>query len=136
MPTLPVHGAAPLVRTHFGEDRAWAALLTAVGTPSAEGFLGNVQIVEDRTFDGLDTDAALAALPADANVAVLFLADAETLTHPDSPILVVRVLTEPGRTFRVVPEQLWSVENNLSLANLDWADYAGRTDDAGIFRGF
>ena len=30
----------------------------------------------------------------------------------------------------------WSVENNLSIANMDWEEFADAVDDAGIFRGF
>jgi hypothetical protein len=39
-------------------------------------------------------------------------------------------------TFRVVPAEMWSVQNNLSIANLDWEDFAGSLDDEGICRGF
>jgi hypothetical protein len=31
---------------------------------------------------------------------------------------------------------MWSVENNLSLANLDFVDFAESVDDTGVFRGF
>ena len=77
MPTLPVH-APPVVRTHFGDDAAWAALTEAVATPSDEGFLADGVLVDDPAYDGLGTDDVLAALPADANPAVLFIADADT----------------------------------------------------------
>jgi hypothetical protein len=44
--------------------------------------------------------------------------------------------TEPGRTFRVIPGEIWGVENNLSLANMDFAEFADSTDRDGLFRGF
>jgi hypothetical protein len=31
---------------------------------------------------------------------------------------------------------MWSVENNLSLANMDFDEFADAVDAAGIFRGF
>jgi hypothetical protein len=40
------------------------------------------------------------------------------------------------RPFRCVPSQLWSVENNLNLANVDWHDFASHVDGAGVFQGF
>ena len=40
-----------------------------------------------------------------------------------------------GRTFRVVPSEMASVENNLSLANMDWKEFAEQVDPDGIFRG-
>jgi hypothetical protein len=46
-------------------------------------------------------------------------------------------LNQPPRAeFRVVVSLLWSVENNLSLSNLDWADFAGNVGDDEVFRGF
>ncbi|WP_375154248.1 hypothetical protein [Paenarthrobacter sp. CM16] len=32
--------------------------------------------------------------------------------------------------------ELGNVENNLNIANMDWEDFAGRTDDDGAFQGF
>ena len=43
---------------------------------------------------------------------------------------------EPGRTFRVIPSEMWSVENNLSIANMDFAEFADAVDEDGVFRGF
>jgi hypothetical protein len=31
---------------------------------------------------------------------------------------------------------MWGVENNLSLANMDWEDFAATVDEDGVFRGF
>ncbi|MFF0717196.1 DUF6924 domain-containing protein [Micromonospora sp. NPDC003816] len=39
-------------------------------------------------------------------------------------------------TFRVVPSEMWSVQNNLTIANMDWEDFAENVDGDGIFRGF
>ena len=75
----------------------------------------------------------------------------QTLTHHERPILVVNLYdwveeledTEDdgrgpryGATFRVIPAEMWSVQNNLSLLNMDWSDFADSVDDDGIFRGF
>jgi hypothetical protein len=43
---------------------------------------------------------------------------------------------EPGRTFRVIPSEMWSVENNLSVANMDFYEFADNVDLDGVFRGF
>jgi hypothetical protein len=31
---------------------------------------------------------------------------------------------------------MWSVENNLSTANMEFSDFANNTDAGGVFRGF
>jgi hypothetical protein len=41
-----------------------------------------------------------------------------------------------GATRRVIPSQMWCMQANLSMANLDWEDFANSVDDDGIFRGF
>ena len=66
----------------------------------------------------------------------MFVVDKITLSHPDNPILVIDLIGEPGRTFRVIPSAMWGVENNLSIANMDFADFADHTDSDGIFRDF
>ena len=66
----------------------------------------------------------------------LHIIDGECLRNPEHPILVLDLMDEPGRTFRVVPSELWSVENNLSLANMDFSDFADTAGADHIFRGF
>lgn len=135
LPSIPV-----LVRTWFGDDDAWAALIEEAREPSDEGFLPNLTPVDDRAFEGL-TAEALRQKQTDGPI-VSFLADETTLTSPEHPVLAVRVL--PRRDgderdfapFRVVPAGLWSVENNINLANLDWADFTRSTGADGVFRGF
>ena len=63
-------------------------------------------------------------------------ADRTTFEYPEHPLLVVDLLGEPGRAFRALPEQVQSIENNLSLANMDFEDFADSVGDDGIFRGF
>ena len=42
----------------------------------------------------------------------------------------------PGGRFRVLPAELWSVENNVALANIDFAEFVSALDSDGVFRGF
>lgn len=57
------------------------------------------------------------------------------MTHPDWPVLCLDV-SAPEQMFRVIPSELWSVENNLSLANMDFDEFAGAAHADGVFRGF
>ncbi len=66
----------------------------------------------------------------------MFIVDRIALTHPEHPILVVDLYTEPGRTFRVIPAEMWAVENNLSIVNMDFFEFADYVDQDGIYRGF
>jgi hypothetical protein len=78
----------------------------------------------------------LIELGSDAGLHFILVADRLALTSPEHPVLVVDVAREPGRTFRVVPSAAWSVENNLSLANMDFEEFADAVDEGGVFRGF
>ena len=49
---------------------------------------------------------------------------------------MVDLYEEPGRTFRVIPAEIWSVDNNLSIANMDFAEFADAVEPDGVFRGF
>jgi hypothetical protein len=59
-----------------------------------------------------------------------------TLTDPERPVVVVDLGAQPGRTFRVIPREMWGVGNNLSLANMDFREFADNADPDGMFRGF
>lgn len=53
MTALP--GTSVLVRTWFGDDGAWESLVLEVRTPSDDGFLADVTLVNDPVFEGLST---------------------------------------------------------------------------------
>jgi hypothetical protein len=131
---LPI--SSVLVRTWFGDDRAWESVVAEVQTPSDEGFLAGVRLVNDPSFEGLGTDALKARQTGGTFVS--FLADETTFTDIEHPILAVWVYDDrPDHTpFRVVPAALWSVENNINLANMDWPEFAMSVGEDGVFRGF
>jgi hypothetical protein len=122
-----------LLRTHFGDDPAWKKLCAAVEKPVGE-FQARVTPVSDPQYDGLSVKEIVKR--AKANHTFVLVADEEAITKREHPVLVIDLDEEPGRTFRVIPRQAWSVENNLSLANMDFAEFADATDDDGVFRGF
>ena len=56
--------------------------------------------------------------------------------QPGVPILVVDLRRERGRGFRAIPSTIQSIENNLSIANMDFFEFANAVDEDGVFRGF
>jgi len=129
---LPESENALVLRTDFSDDAAWERLCAAVREPRGE-FQAYVEFVSDRQYEGLTPEHVLSQ---DSHPTFIFLADRVALSHPDQPILVVDLCDEPGRTFRVIPSAMWSVENNLSLANMDFAEFADSVDPDGVFREF
>jgi hypothetical protein len=135
MPSLPLTEHTPLVRTHYGDDAGWAALVAAVGTPSPDdGFLAYVEIIDDPAFDDADP-AGFAMDDSNGNAhALIIIADAAAQTAPEFPLLCLS--TQDGWSVRVIARELWSIQNNLSLANMDAAEFVRVADEDGVFRGF
>ena len=76
------------------------------------------------------------AVPAnDIGASVLFIADAPALDSPDGPVLIVNLNDYDVEPFRCIASELWGVENNLNISNMDWEEFAESTVD-GVFRGF
>jgi hypothetical protein len=132
---LPDTTDALVLRTDFSNELAWAETWRAIETPSGD-LQAYVEFVSDREFENATVDELVYANAGSNYRSYMFVVDAVTLTHPDRPLLVIDLLDQPGRTFRVIPSEMWGVENNLSIANLDFADFADSSDSDGIFRGF
>jgi len=135
MKQIPKTKNALVLRTDFSDAASWESICAAIREPVGE-FKAYVDFISDPVYDGITTERLLSLIPQGSNHTFIFIVDRIALTHPDHPILVVDLYTEPGRTFRVIPSKMWSVENNLSIANMDFAEFADSTDQDGIFRSF
>ena len=56
-------------------------------------------------------------------------------SSPDHPLLVVDLSKERGRQFRAVAVEISSLDNNLSIGNMGFAEFAELVDQTGVFRG-
>lgn len=135
MNQLPETDNVLVLRTDFSDDAAWQAICAAIQAPVGP-FRAYVDCVSSRTYDGITMEEIVALIPTDFEHDIVFVVDSETLSHPEHPVLVVDAYAEPGRSFRVIPAEVWGVENNLSLANMDFAEFADAVDADGVFRGF
>ncbi len=128
--------ASPLVRTDFSNDAAWFSLVRAATAESPEGFQAQLRLIDERRHDGRLPDELARADLHRQGQPVLFVADREALTDQEQPILCVDLLHQPGRSFRCIPAELWGVENNVRLFNMDFEEFAESADADGVFRGF
>jgi hypothetical protein len=126
-----------VVRTDFSDDAAWEAVRQAIAAPQADLFQANVQFVDDRQYDGLTVAGLLDLVPAEGDLMFIFLVDREAIARPDHPVLVVDLFEDGrGRSLRVAPSAMWSIQNNLVIGNMDWEDFESSVDSDGVFRGF
>jgi len=139
-----MHGAeelwgTPVIRTDFADEAAWVAVCEALQKPEADsGYEPNVTCRSDPRYAGLTAEGVAALLPH-GPLEFMFIVDRLTLTHPERPLLVVDLGDAPGRSFRTIPSEVATIEANLSLANMDFADFADHaaaTWPDGIHRGF
>jgi uncharacterized protein DUF6924 len=131
---LPQSGKPLIVRTDFSDANAWQRLREAIQSRTEEGFAADVEIVDRSEYDGLTSEQLLSLLP-ETSVPVLFVADGAALSGEGKPVLAIGVTEERGRMFRVIASELWVVENNLSLANMEFAEFLQAAQD-GVFRGW
>ena len=138
MRTLPKTDVSLLVRTDFTDDSAWQQLRNEAQAVNDDGFQAYIEPVDDQAFEGVDWHVVKAAMPPNENGAsVLFIADRLACRSPEHPILVVALgETDDAIPFRVIPAELWGIENNLNIANMDWQEFANAVDEDGVFRGF
>ncbi|MFH8625928.1 DUF6924 domain-containing protein [Streptomyces vietnamensis] len=148
MKRLPQSDNTLLIRTDFSDEAAWQALRASVTTP-AEGedpYMACLHIVDDPSYSGLTTEQLVALAPDEDDL--LIVADGVAMAEAGMPLLAVHVRGEDEEDeedrdarseveeLRVVAEVLWSIENNISVANMDWEEFVDAADEDGVFRGF
>ena len=158
MASIPITERALLIRTNFDNESAWQSVTSSVSRPSQE-MLGaidilkmanahlddsedldlsslSVEMLNDAQYRGMNTEQLLDCLPADYPHAYLFVFDEHSAYDSEQSLLVVDLFHQRGRTFRTIPEEIQSIDSNLSIANMDWEDFSSTCDDQGVFRGF
>jgi hypothetical protein len=137
MKKIPKTKDSPVIRTDFTDDAAWQSICEAIEQLDSEifEFKAYVEFINEPACDGMSPEQLRALIPRGWDHSFMFVVDRVTLSHPDQPILVVDLHDQPGRTFRVIPSEMWAVENNLSIANMDFKSFADHTDPDGIYRG-
>jgi hypothetical protein len=154
--------ATPLIRTDFSDDTGWEQVVALVSRPvdfdhpedpdpGANAYAPIIVPIEDRSLEGVTGEAlATRATAADLMQGYALLADGRSMSEAAAggEVTVVYVDlspyaaedaklfdTFPGNSFRVAVTQVASIEANLSIANMDFSEFAGGVDADGVFRG-
>jgi len=134
MKDLPASADTLVVRTDYSDEAAWVRVRDEIEA-SDEWSSAYVSFISDPDFEGLGVDE-LSALGRRAHQGYMFVVDRVTLADQEHPVLLLDIADEPEPSFRVVPWEMAGIDNNLSIANMDWSDFAESTDADGVFRGF
>jgi len=134
MKKIPVTESALIIRTDFSDQTAWERL-TALAREPDDPFIFNMEFLDDAGNGGATVEQLMRALPDDYPHSFIVLADRVAISEPDYPLLVVDLEEERGRQFRALAAQVASIENNLSIANMGFEEFADSVDETGVFRG-
>jgi hypothetical protein len=138
---LPQTSSVPVVRADLSNDQVWQQLQHEILELTGQGFGADVEFVEEPALEGLGEEAIVAAYvrsyPYEYRHPVLFVVDQLAVAAPDHPLLVINLNARAdSRPFRARPGQVQRIQNNLSLSNMDYVEFARAVDGDGAFRGF
>lgn len=139
MNLLPITEHPLVVRTDYDDQQVWETICERIRAPVRDGpeiFYAYVHFLESGELRSLTEKELLARVPGGYPHSFLFVVDRLATHHQDFPILVVDLHDERGRTFHATPCQIQGIENNLSIANMDFYEFADNVDADGVFRGF
>ena len=134
-PKLPAEDYSLVIRTDFSDEAAWQSVCEAIQAAQENAFEAMVECISDKACIGLAPDAVCSLVPGAPDERLfVFIVDAQTVSSPDHPVLVVDT-EDPSRTFRVIPSAACAVENNLRLANMGFEDFEASLGSDSVFRG-
>ncbi|MFB7939756.1 DUF6924 domain-containing protein [Streptomyces sp. NPDC056049] len=134
---------ALVIRTDFGDDTSWTAVVGELRLPwGPDGeFPAHVRVVDAPAWSGATADEVLAAVDEDEYLSVVFVADRFTMESPTRGLLALSTVWEDEgdldpvyyqeliespepREFRAAPAAVHGVHVNVTLGNLDFAEFA------------
>ena len=137
MKQIPKTENALVLRTDFSNHAAWETIRAIIRKPvGIFRFRANVDLFDDIEYAGITKDQLLELIPKDYSHTFIVVVDRTAISLPDHPLLIVDLYERSGREFRAVPSQIQGIENNLSIANMDFEEFAESVDESGVFRGF
>lgn len=131
-------GFTPVViRTNFSDDAKWEEMKKTISSAvQPEGFVAYVNFVNSRKLAGKNFDEIVALIPSGYDPGYVFIADDKAFDDKNPSILVVEYFDGEVKHLRSEFTQVQAIENNLSISNMDFEEFAEAVSDDGIFRGF
>lgn len=143
-----------VIRTDLSDDNQWSTVRDLISAPQREAgmeFFAYVKFVSNEKHRDKEPNAVVLSLPDGYPGMFCFVVDQECIENPEHPVLVIGFYPSDNEsfdrlprstpadgivTFRALPSQIQAIQNNLSIANMDFAEFADSVDGDGVFRGF
>jgi hypothetical protein len=143
-----------VIRTDFSNDDYWTTVRDLIAAPQKDAgreFFAYVRYVNDDKYRDKETRDLVLSLPDGYPGMFCFVVDRQCIENPEHPVLVVGFYPSDNKsfsrkpratpvgdvsTFRALPSQIQSIQNNLSIANMGFEEFANSVGNDGVFRGF
>ena len=127
-----------VLRIDFSNQATWDSICATIRKAvDIFRFRANVDFMDDEEYSGISKEQLLALVPRDYKHTFIIVVDQTAISHPEHPLLIVDLYDNgTGNEFRAIPSQVQGIENNLSIANMDFEEFAESVDESGVFRGF
>jgi hypothetical protein len=125
-----------VVRTYFKNDKDWNIISKKLIDNYEMGFKANIEFLNDKQFENALIEDIIKKSKLKYKHNFIFIADSLTFSNAENSVLCIDLHDEIGKSFRVIPSELWGVENNLSISNMDFYEFFDSCDSDGVFRGF
>ena len=137
MKQIPKTENALVLRTDFSNQGTWDAICAEIQKPvGIFHFRANVDFLDDQVYADITKNQLLTLIPANYGHSFIIIVDQTAMSQPEHALLIVDLYEGSGNEFRAIPMQVQGIENNLSIANMDFEEFAAAVDEDGIFRGF
>lgn len=137
MKPIPETEQAPVLRTDFSNQAAWETIRAEISKPvGIFRFRANVSFIDDIEYANISKDQILGLIPPDYSHSFIVVVDQIAISPPEHPLLIIDLFELSGNTFRAIPSSIQGIENNLSIGNMDFEEFAQHADQNGVFRGF
>ncbi|MBK7977241.1 MAG: hypothetical protein IPK07_29600 [Deltaproteobacteria bacterium] len=136
MQPLPPTENALVLRTDFTNQKTWELVRSEIEADSTAGFRAYVEFLDDPQYANASIDQIRGLALNQQAHSFLMIVDHEALTRDDHAFLVIGLREWNSQyVFRVIPDEAWNIENNVSLGNAGLEDYFDDLDGSGTFRG-
>ena len=137
MKQIPDTENAPVLRTDFSDRVAWEEICIEIQRPvGLFRFVAYVDFIDDLQYAAITRDQLLKLIPTGYNHSFIVVVDRMAVSNPEHPLLVIDLFDDAHQEFRALPSQIQSIENNLSIGNMDFEDFMIALESDQIFRGF
>lgn len=126
----------PLVlRVDFTSQAVWEEICRIIQEP-VDDFYAYVEFRSDPEYEEVTPEDIRTLIPKNYNHYFMIIVDRRAISETDHPLLVVDLSPSSKGSFRALPSTVQSIENNLSIGNMSFEEFARAVDGNGLFRGF